>query len=276
VDRRAADSFTDGRALLDFRLNTEGKRLKDTDLPLATGSAAPEVLRRRGQIVGANRNQSLTTAFLFRMAEVGLPNSRFVRDVHALERDFGIDFVREVLRQFDGPSASAVSLDGKSYAARSAISDPAGLRRLLPRLAPHLPRLVGGLQGLRSEGQALLFIFAPDVLVARAGGVTVSRAGDLWLVSGLTGEGPDRLYFGVLGKVFVVASSPGLAHRVATEPTVSVPGAQGAGLSEVDLSGLREELAARLQFDPGPIGKVVAWLEASRQRLRGRISVELP
>ena len=272
----ATVSFRERRAELDFRLNTEPKRLSDMDLPLATGAKAPEVLRRNGQVVGANRNQSLTTAFLYRVAETALPNSRFVRDVHRLEQDFGIDFVSEVLRQFDGPSASAVSLDGKTYAARSAVSDPARLARLLPRLAPHLPRLVAALQGLRSEGEALLFVFAPDALTARGTGVTVQRVGDLWRVRGLTGEGPDQLYFGVLGKVFVVASDPGLAHRVATEPTVAVAGARGAAVSTVDLSGARADLAARFGFDPGPIGRVVAWLDESRQRLRGQVSVELP
>src|SRR5205085_9426253 len=146
----------------------------------------------------------------------------------------------------------------------------------LPRLAPHLPRLVEGLQGLTSAGEAGLFVFAPDALTTRGTGVTVSRAGDLWRVTGLTGEGPNRLWFGVLGHVFVVASDPSLAHRVATEPTVAVPDAQGAGVSEVDLSSKRAALAARLHFDPGPIGKIVAWLDASRERLRGRVSVELP
>jgi hypothetical protein len=272
----ATISFRSHRALLDFRVNTDPKGLSDADLPFATGAQAPKVLRRNGQIVGANRNQSLTTAFLYRLAETALPNSRFVRDVHRAESRLGIDFVSEVLRQFDGPSASSVSLDGKTYAARSAVSDPEALRRLLPRLAAHLPRLVVGLQGLHSEGEALLFVFAPDALTAQGTGVTVTRVGDLWRVRGLTGEGPNQLYFGVLGKVFVVASDPALAHRVANEPVVAVPGARGAGVAEVDLSSQRAAIAARTHFDPGPIGKIVAWLDASRQRLRGQVSVELP
>ena len=49
----AAISFEHGRALLDFRLNTDPKHLTDTDLPLATGSTAPKVLRRNGDLVGA-------------------------------------------------------------------------------------------------------------------------------------------------------------------------------------------------------------------------------
>ena len=51
-----------------------------------------------------------------------------------------------MLRQFNGPSASAVSVDGETFAARSTVRDPERLKRLLPRLAPHLPRLVAGLE----------------------------------------------------------------------------------------------------------------------------------
>jgi hypothetical protein len=272
----AAVSFAKGRAQLDYTLVTDPQGLGPNDLPLATGSDAPEVLRREGEIVGGNRNQSFTTAFLFRLAEIAFPNSRFVEDVQALERDFKIDFVKEVLRQFNGPSASAVSIDGKTFAARSAVRDPEALKALLPRLAPHLPKLVVGLQGLQSQGELFLFLLAPDILALQGSEITVTRAGDLWRVTGLTGEGPDQLYFGVLGDVFVVASDPGLAHRVATEPTVTVDGARGAGVLRVDLSGQRAEIAKQLSFDPGRIGEVVAWLEASTKRLRGQVSVELP
>jgi hypothetical protein len=269
-------SFEARSAVLDFTLNTDPKELDAADLPLATGAKTPEVLRRTGQIVGGNANQSYTTAFLFKLAEIGLPKSRFVRDVHALEREFKLDFVSEVLRQFNGPSASAVSIDGKTFAARSVVRDPEALKRLLPRLAPHLPRLVQGLQGLQSQGQVFLFLLAPDVLVSQRQGIRVTRIGDLWRVSGLQGEGPDTLYFGVLGRVFAVASSPALAHRVATEPTVKVEGARGAGVLRVDLSGQRAAIAKQLDFDPGRIGELVAWLEASTERLRGQVAVELP
>lgn len=270
-----AASFRDGAAELDFALNTDADELEKDDLPLATGSEAPGVLERGDEIAGGNRKQSLTTAFLFRAAELAFPDSRFVRDVHALEQELGIDFVDEVLRQFDGPSASAVSPDGQTFAARSEITDPEGFERLLPRLAPHLPRLVAGLEALQSEGQALLFLFAPDVLVLQSQQVEVDRIGDLWRVSGLTGEGPDQLYFGILGDVFVVASTPELARSVATEETVEVEGARGAGVLRVDLSGAAGEVRRRFGFDLGPAGELVAWLEASEERLRGRIRVRL-
>jgi Protein of unknown function (DUF3352) len=277
VNAGASVSFDDEDMTVDFALNTDADRVDEGDLPLATGGEAPEVLEREGEVTGGNRNQSLTTAFLFRAAELAFADSRFVRDVHALEEELGIDFAEEVLRQFDGPSASSVSVDGQTFAARSEVSDPEGLKALLPRLAPHLPRLVVGLQGLQSEGQALLFLFAPDVLVLQADRVEVTQEGDLWRVTGLEGEGPDELWFGVLDDVFVVASTEELARRVATEETVEVEGARGAGVLRVDLSRAPQEALDRLGLDDfGRLGELVAWLEASEERLRGQLRVEVP
>ena len=105
--------------------------------------------------------------------------------------------------------------------------------------------------------------------------MTVARVGDLWRVSGLTGEGPDQLYFGVLGDVFVVASDEAAARRVSDEETVAVEGARGAGVLRADLAGRERELEQLLPFGVGPTGEIVAWLEASEERLRGQVSAEL-
>ncbi len=52
-------------------------------------------------------------------------------------------------------------------------------------------------------------------------------------------------------------------------------GARGAGVLRVDLSGQPDEARDRIGVDFGPIGEVVAWLEASEERLRGQLRVEL-
>jgi hypothetical protein len=233
--------------------------------------------RRPGEIVSGNRNQSLTTAFLYRVAQVAFPSSRFVRDVHALQRQLKIDFVGEVLKQFDRPSASAVSLDGKTFAARSTVSDPARLQRVIPRIAPHLPGIVKALQGLQSQGEALLFLFAPDVLVGQGDSVKVTRAGGLWRVTGLRGEGPSRLFFGVIGKNFVVASSAALARQIANAPTEKVPGAHGAADLRVDLAQVPLDQLRRQNLTAiAPLGDLVAWVRASRSQLHAQISLGLP
>src|ERR671933_317182 len=107
------------------------RRARRSTARSCTGDASPQVLHRPTEVVSANRNQSLTTVFLYRVAEVMFPQSRFVEEAHALQRQLHIDFAQEVLRQFNGPSASAVSLDGRTFAARSDLSDPATLKRLL-------------------------------------------------------------------------------------------------------------------------------------------------
>jgi hypothetical protein len=273
-----AVSFNAEDVTVDLALNTDSDAVEEGDLPFATGEEAPEILNREeGEATGGNRNQSLTTAFLFRVAEAVVPDSRFVRDVHAVEKELGIDFVDEVLRQFNGPSASSVSLDGQTFAARSEVSDPEALKKLLPRLAPHLPRLVQGLEGLQAQGQALLFVAAPDVLVLQAERVEVTQEGDLWRVRGLEGEGPDELWFGVIGDVFAVASTEELARQVAEEETIEVSGARGAAVMRANLNEAAARVLEEADLDDfGRLGEVIAWLEASEERLRGQVRVEVP
>jgi hypothetical protein len=274
-----AVGFNGHKAALDVVFGTDPEGLADEDLPFATGGPAPEVFDREHDIVAANRNQSLTTAFLFRVAELTEPDSRFVRHVHRLERETGIDFVEELLKQFSGPSASVVSIDGQTFAARSRVSDPARIERELRAIAGDIPDLVVGLQGLRSEGEVLLFLLAPDVLVSQAREVKVtppSGPGRLWQVSGIEGQGPSVLWFGVIGHDFVVASDEALARRVATEPTEPVAGAAGSAVVRVDLSGLEGQVRNRLGIDLGPVGKLVGWVETSRERAHARLTLELP
>jgi len=263
---------------IDAALVTDPSGLDEGDLPLATGEEAPEVVLREDEISGGNRDQSRTTVFLLRALRAGYPDSRFVRAVAEVERELGIDFEEEILRQFNGPSASYVSTDGRVFAARSAVRDPEALRGVLPRIAPHLPALIEGLQGLQSEGMALLFLIAPDAPAAmplRAVRVDPPATEDgFFRVSGLTGEGPSQLYFNVVGDVFVVASDEQRAREIAEADTVAVEGARGAGVIRVDLAELdRQETA----FFFVPIGarELVASLEASVERLRARVRIVL-
>jgi hypothetical protein len=262
---------------VDVALVTDPSGLDEEDLPLATGEEAPEIVPREDEISGGNRDQSRTTVFLLRALRAGYPDSRFVRAVAALEKELGIDFEQEILRQFNGPSASYVSSDGRVFAARSEVRDPEALRSVLPRIAPHLPALIEGLQGLQSEGMALLFLFAPDapaVAPLRAVRVDPPATEDgFYRVSGLTGEGPSELYFNVVGDVFVVASDEQRAREIAEADTVAAEGAQGAGVIRVDLAELDREEASFLV----PIGarELVASLEASVERLRARVRVVL-
>jgi hypothetical protein len=102
------------------------------------------------------------------------------------------------------------------------------MRALLPRLAPALPGILEGLQGLGSTGLVGLLLVAPDApltphalaLLAQA---RVLSSGGLFELRGLRGPGPDRVFYGVIGDSFVVASSRALAEEVAGMPSAPAP-----------------------------------------------------
>ena len=278
-------SFADDEHLVvDASLNTDAGELNEDDLPLATGEESPEVVSREGEIVSANRDQSRTTVFLLRAAQAAFPNSRFVQAVEELEQDLGVDFEDEILRQFDGPSASALTFDGQSFAARSEVRDPDRLREQLRVLAPRLPELVQGLEGLRSQGLALLLLLAPDAIASTQplDDVQVELPqgpDDLYHVSGLTGDGPSNVYFGLVGDVFVIASDEGRARAIADAPTEGLEDAHGAAVARLDLREGARELLERFGLGLGAeveIGEVVGSLEASTERLHATLRVELP
>ena len=271
----------DEHVTVDLALNTE--EVSEDDLPIAVGEEAPEIVRRDGEIAGANRDQSRTTVFLLRAARTVFPDSRFVRAVDDIEQDLGIDFEEEILRQFNGPSVSTVSFDGRSFAARSEVRDPDELREQLKALAPRLPELVQGLEGLRSQGLALLLLFAPDapVTTMALGQVNVETPAsedDLYHVSGLTGDGPSDLYFGLVGDVFVIGSDEERARAIAEADTESVEGARGAAVTRFDAREGTSELLDRFGLSAAdfPLGEVVGTLEASVDRVRATLRVELP
>jgi hypothetical protein len=268
--------FAQDELRVDAVANTNADAVSEDDLPLAPGAESPELAISDGEIAGGNLNQSVTTVFLLRAAEAAAPDSRFVRDVHALEQELGIDFADEILRQFDGPSVSLLSPDGRDFAARSVVSEPERLRGHLRELAPVLPELIQDLNGLRSQGLALLLLFAPDA-PALPGTLTQvqveepSSPGGLYHVTGLTGDGPAELWFGLDGDLFVVASSEQRAHEIADAETEIVEGAQGAGVTRLGAGALREALRSRVGSDRASFGALVASLEASTEQLRARV-----
>lgn len=276
-------SFPDDEHLVvDVALNTDPEELSEDDLPLATGEESPAVVSRDGEIVAANRDQSRTTVFLLRAAQAAFPDSRFVRAVEDLEQDLGVDFEDEILRQFNGPSASALAFDGEAFAARSEVRDPERLREQLRVLAPRLPELVQGLEGLRSQGLAVLLLLAPDAVASTQPLEEVQvelpqGPDDLFHVSGLTGDGPSDVYFGLVGDVFVIGSDEERARAIADDPAEPVSDARGAAVARLDVREGTGALLDRLGFDTEvEIGEVVGSVEASTERLRATLRIELP
>ena len=268
------------------RLVTDSEELGEDDLPVGPAGELELPSNDAATVVGANRDQSYTTVFGAKVARALFADSRFVRAVERAEKELGISFEDEVLRQFDCPSVSVVEPPGGSgslvrFAARSCVNDPDRMRELLPRLRPYLPAILNGLDGLGTGGLTALLLLAPDApLVPGAvlGQIDVNPLGDddreqLFEVTGPPGPGPDRMVFGLVGDAFVVATDEEMARRGAELDTeeldedaagaVRVPvadllqleGAEGEAFAEVF-----DDLVATISADPDAT-VASAWLK---------------
>jgi hypothetical protein len=241
------------------RVVTDGERLREEDLPVA-GPGEVALPEAPGAVTGGSRDQSRTTTFASRVARTLFADSRFARAVERAERDLGVRFEEEVLRQFSCPSVSVLeprtgegAPGAERFAARSCVRDPERMRELLPRLRPHLPAILTGLQGLGEEGLIGLLLVAPDApltpggLLAQigvkplgGGGAGAEGSGRelLYEISGLREErpdaiaqaSPDALVFGLIGDAFVVASDRAMARRAAALETAPIDQEAGSAI----------------------------------------------
>jgi hypothetical protein len=287
-DARGTVDVVGSELQLDGALDTNPALTREEDLPLQPGDQPPALVRAPGRLSGGSTNQSHATVFLLRAARAAFPRSRFVRRVARVERRLGIDFEQEVLRQFNGPSASLMDLDG-GFAARSAVRDPAQLADTMRRLRPYLGGLVKDLQSLETVGLSLLVLFAPDAPVAPVSAATHRRRKgrrgvrvralpgqrDFYRITGLGGDGPQTIYFGLEGDVFVIGSNEDSAKAMASAPAAAPTEAPGTSVTAAALETLRAELGDLLWFDPGRLGEMSGFLNATVERLRGSLTIEL-
>jgi hypothetical protein len=279
--------FESDAIVAELLVRTEPDGISEDDLPLETGAGAPEVPDVEGALNGGNRNQSRTTVFLAQLARSAYPDSQFVREVEALEAELGISFEDEVLKQFDGPSASIAYADGR-FAAVSDVGDPDRMRELLPRLAPRLPAILRGLQGLGDEALIALLLFAPDAplvpgsLPLLKAGIEVRRIeGDLYEIAGLD-EGDQALerlgtiVFGLIDDRFVVATDLQRARAAAELDVSEVDGAEGAAVGRTDFSTWSFDWIERtFGLAIRPLGEAVGELEASTEGVEGELRIEV-
>ena len=262
-------------------LEADTSQLRPADLPIQPGEEPPALVGSLRQFSGASVNQSQTTVFLLRAARAAFPRSRFVRDVRRLERVHRIDFEQEILRQFNGPSATLLAPNGH-FAARSAVSDPRRLARTIRKVAPDLGRVVEDLEALESAGLSLLLLFAPDAPVGPGvlgpSRVKVERLDgqrDFYRLKGLS-RGRGQVYFGLHKGVFVLGSSERRAKQMATAPAERPAGLRGTSVTKADLGAMREAIKREADgWDFGRLGQLTGRLRATPERLRGSLSVEL-
>jgi hypothetical protein len=250
---------------------TTGAELSADQLPLGPAGEV-ELPVADDAIAGGSLDQSRITTFAASVARSLFADSDFVAAVEETERELGIRFEDEVLRQFDCPSVSVFVPEGGEalgtagrFSARSCVRDPERMRELLPELAPRLPRILRAMRGLSGEGMLGLLMLAPDaplapgVLPLQLGVQQLGAGGSgelLYEVTGLresdTGEevfpGPDRVVFGMIGENFVVGSDRQAARDAAALETEPAP----------------EQAASALLVPPGlPIGEMFGSDEAN-------------
>jgi hypothetical protein len=235
------------------KLVTDREPLEERDLPVGPAGEL-ELPDEKELIAGGSRNQSYTTTFMSRLARALFADSRFVEAVEKAEKDIGANFEDEVLRQFDCPSVSVLDPPpadaadaAPRFGARSCVADPDRMRELLPKLRPHLPAILTGLQGLGDEGLTALLLLAPDAPLVPGGPIAQIRvtpadegaAGEtLYEIDGLRSDeqsdaaqaGPDAIVFGLIGDAFVVASDFEMARRAARLETGKIDRDAGAAL----------------------------------------------
>jgi uncharacterized protein DUF3352 len=267
------------------RVVTRPDDLSDDDLPLVSGDDAPQAGDVDGALSSGNRNQSQTTVFLAQLARKAYPDSEFVAQVESVESDLGISFEDEVLRQFNGPSASVAWPDG-NFAAVSDLDDPDRMRELLPKLAPRLPDVLSGLQSLGNRGLLALLLVAPDAPLVpgalpllQSGDIGVRRLSgtDLYELTGLD-EGDvqfqvPQVVFGMIDDRFVVASSLDRARQVAEMDVSDVDDASGGAVARADFSTWDSD---PLGIETVPLGEGVGELEASTEGLEGSLTIDVP
>ena len=272
VGVEADDDGLEGR----LRLVTDREALGARDLPVGPAGELELPEDSAAAVLGANRDQSYTTTFGAQVARALYADSRFVRAVERAEKELGISFEDEVLRQFDCPSVSVLEPPDERtpgrFAARSCVNDPDRMRELLPRLAPHLPAILNGLDALGPRGLTGLLLLAPDAPLVPGmalGQIDVQPLGggddeELYEITAPPRIGPDRMVFGLIEDSFVVATDEEMARRATdldTEPldedaagAVRVPLADLLHLEGDDVrpfAEVFEPLEATISADPG-------------------------
>ena len=202
-----------------FHLNTEGD-LTDKDLPLAAGPEAPPIVKRPGEIGFGIRNPAQVVSFGEAVSQITDPAgyARFQREKKQAGRKLGIDIDRDLIGQLTGNVAVSVALNG-DFAARADLRDPAAAEATLKKAVPRLKRV--------AKGKSI--------------GISTPKNGKgLYAVAEASGK---KVVFGVVGKVFVVASDASRAAQFAGESPSAIPGLKGSVVLSSDARALVNAIA---------------------------------
>jgi hypothetical protein len=253
-------SESDGLAI-DFAAKTEGD-LSDQDLPIASGDGSAPILRRGGEIGLGIRDAAQIVEFAQQASKSANPSgsARFEKQKAKVNKQLGIDIDKDLIGQFTGNSSMSISLGGR-YAIRSEVKDPEALKGTLAKVADDLPKLLEG-SGKKNVG------------LAKPKGRNHYYA--------LATPNGKSVIFGVVDKVFVVASDSSRAGQAATQSPSPVAGAKGAVTLGADAEALVNSAlkriggqAAQAAAFTGPLGDLTGSMKADSGSLTANLKLKI-
>jgi hypothetical protein len=234
---------------------------------MGAGADSPQVLDLDGQINLALRDPAQVLAFAQSTAkDVDRNGFRSFEEGKAeLESELDIDLDDDLLSQLDGDLQVSIDPDGGSFAARAELADAAAFEQTLTTIEDVLPSIAEG-----AAGEGVDF--------------TKPSAGeDLY---SLATSGDERIFFGVVDDVFVIANDADVAGTLAGADTAAVAGASGALVLNANAERLARtalEQARGQGFDlrdriegavgTGPLDELVGSFEVTTDGLTGNFTV---
>ncbi len=251
---------------IDFDLTTKSG-LADSDLPLAAGSASPEVVDRKGALGIGVRDPGQIVTFAEAAGKAISPGgfAQYESGKQQIDKSIGVNLNDDLVEQLEGDLALSVTLDGK-FGARAQLKDPAAMEKTLAALGKVAPAIAKG-----ATGETV--------------GYAKPKAGSKAPFYALATKDGDSIVYGVIDENLVVANDPKLAGAIAKEPASPVQGAKGSLAAQADAQQLGNELvkefADALGFGSalggnlvtGPLGQLTGSIESSTSGMSGNLSL---
>ena len=252
----------DDALAFDWSLQTDAEGLTDEDLPLASGTEAPQLLAREegsAELVLGVRDPSQVIDFALGTAKVVDPAgyAEFESGKEAIGKQLKIDVDEDVLAQLTGNVAAVVSIDG-DFGARAELADADAFEGTLAKIMDGLPRF--------------------------ADGVTVTQPKQGSNFYGVADQDGDSFAVGIADDALVVANTAQLAADVATRGLVDAEGQDGAFVASADAEQLVNAALAKFRgglagltggLVTGPLGELSQSVESSTDGLSGHLELNI-
>jgi hypothetical protein len=257
----SADAEEDSVAL-DWSVRTDPEGLTDEDLPIATGSEAPQLLERdegSAEIVLSVRDPSQILDFTLATLKVVDPAgfAEYESGKKEIGRQLGIDVDKDVLDQLTGDVATAITIDG-DFGVRATLADADAFEGTLAKIMDKLPEFSSGTT------------------------VTKPKQGDRFY--GVATADGGSYAVGIAQDALVIANTADLASQVATRPLVDAEGQEGSFVMAADAEQLANALLGSLvggleglggTLVTGPLGDLLQSVSASTEGLTGRLELTI-